>query len=44
MKLIWDANTNNQDCKQHVKAVWSDGSEAQPAIFDFCKKNLAIEF
>jgi len=44
MTLIWDASTNDQDCKQYIKAVWLDGSEADPAIFDFCEEGLAIEF
>jgi len=44
MKLMWDASTNSQDCKQHVKAVWSDGSEAESAIFDFCEKGLELVF
>jgi hypothetical protein len=44
MKLIWDESTNDEDCKQYVKAVWSDGSESESAIFDFCQKNLEIVF
>ncbi len=44
MKLVWDTTTNSQSCEQYVKAVWEDESEAEPAKFDFCEKNLAIEF
>ena len=44
MELVWDASANDQSCKQYVKAVWSDNSEAEPAVFDFCEKNLEIEF
>lgn len=43
-KLVWDKSTNNQDCEQWVKAVFADGSEAKPSAFDFCEKNLEIEF
>lgn len=42
--LVWDASTDNEDCKQHVKAVFDDGTEAEPAIFDFCEKDLELEF
>ena len=44
MKLVWATNTNDQGCKQQIKAVWSDKSEAAPTVFDFCEKNLEIEF
>ncbi len=42
--LIWDESTNDEDCKQHVKAVWSDRSESESAIFDFCEDNLELVF
>lgn len=42
--MVWDASTDNEDCKQHVKAVYADGSESEPAIFDFCEKDLELEF
>jgi len=44
MTLVWDASTANQDCKQYVKAGWADGSESESAIFNFCEKNLELEF
>lgn len=43
-KLVWDKSTNNQECEQWVKAVYADGEEAEPAKFDFCEKDLEIEF
>ncbi len=43
-KLVWGKNTNNEECKQYVKAVYADGSEAEPSKFDFCEKDLVIEF
>ncbi|CAG1023289.1 hypothetical protein DOJK_02215 [Patescibacteria group bacterium] len=42
--LVWDSSTNNEGCKQSVKAVYDDGSESEPAKFDFCEKNLELEF
>ncbi len=44
VKLVWDASTNNEACKQWVKAVFSDGSGSKPKTFDFCDSNLVIEF
>ena len=42
--LVWDKSTNNEECKQHVKAVYADGSESEPAMFDFCDSDVALEF
>jgi len=42
--LVWDKSTNNEACKQWVKAVWADGSESTPAKFDFCEDDLDIGF
>jgi len=44
MTLVWDTSTNNQDCKQYVKAVWIDDSESESAIFNFCEKDLELVF
>ena len=44
VKLVWDAATNSEACKQWVKAVFSDGSGSKPKTFDFCDSNLVIEF
>jgi hypothetical protein len=43
-ELEWDESTNNEACKQYVKAVFSDGSESTPTKFNFCEKGLALEF
>lgn len=44
-KLIWDSSTDNEDCTQWIRATFSDGSESQPAQFDFCKDlDIPIEF
>lgn len=42
--LVWDKSTNSESCKQWVKAVYADGSEAKAAKFDFCEEDLEIEF
>ena len=44
VELVWDKSTNNEACKQHVKAVYADGSESEPAMFDFCESDIALEF
>lgn len=42
--LVWDQSTNSESCAQWVKATYADGSESEPAKFDFCENGLAIEF
>ena len=42
--LVWDKATNSQSCHQWFKAVWANGDEGKPVQFDFCEKNLTLEF
>jgi hypothetical protein len=42
--LVWDQSTNNESCAQWVKATFADGSESEPAKFDFCEDGLELEF
>jgi hypothetical protein len=42
--LVWDQSTNSESCKQWVKASYADGSESEPAKFDFCEDGLEIDF
>lgn len=42
--LVWDSSTNGESCEQYVKAVFADGEESEEATFDFCEKNLVLEF
>ena len=44
MELVWDKSTDNGYCEWHLKAVFADGSESEPAVFDFCEKDLVVEF
>lgn len=42
--MEWNESTDNEGCEQKVKAVFSDKSESEEASFDFCEKNLELEF
>jgi hypothetical protein len=44
MTLVWDKSTNNESCTQWFKAVWESGEEGKPVKFNFCEKNLELEF
>lgn len=44
VNLIWDQSTNSEGCAQWVKAAYADGSESEPAKFDFCEDGLELEF
>lgn len=44
MTLVWDKSTNGQSCKQWFKAVWKSGKEGKPVKFDFCEKDIQLEF
>ena len=36
VRLDWYASTNDQDCKQSLRASFADGSVSDPTVFDFC--------
>lgn len=42
--LVWDKSTNSQSCHQWFKAVWANGEEGRPVQFNFCEKDLTLEF
>jgi len=44
VNLVWDQSTNSENCAQWVKASYADGSESEPAKFDFCEDGLEIDF
>lgn len=44
MTLVWDKSTNSGKCTQHFKAVYEDDSESEPETFNFCEKDLELEF
>ncbi|MBU4528944.1 MAG: hypothetical protein KUA43_08210 [Hoeflea sp.] len=43
VNLVWDQSTNSDKCEQWVKAVFADGSESEPAKFDFCEDGLELD-
>ena len=44
MTLVWDKSTDGGKCGQFFKAVYDDDSESEPEKFDFCEKDLELEF
>ena len=44
MTLVWDKSTDSGKCHQWFKAVFSDGDESEAKQFDFCEKDLTLEF
>lgn len=44
MNLVWDQSTNSENCSQWVMGVFADGSESEPAGFDFCENGLELNF
>src|SRR5687768_3639914 len=43
-KMIWDESTDESGCEWQARAKYADGSESEPAAFDFCEEGLEIEF
>jgi hypothetical protein len=43
-EMVWDKSTDNGACEWWFKATWSDGDVSDAAKFDFCEKDLVIEF
>jgi hypothetical protein len=43
-ELVWDKSTDNGNCEQTFKAVFANGEESEPVAFDFCEKDLTLEF
>jgi hypothetical protein len=44
MTLVWDKSENGSSCTQWFKAVWESGEEGKPVKFNFCEKDLELEF
>ena len=42
--LVWDKKTDGTDCEWFFKAVFEDGEESEAEKFNFCEKNLELEF
>ena len=43
-ELVWDKSTDNGNCEWYFKAVFANGEESEMVEFDFCEKNLILEF
>lgn len=44
VELVWDKATDTEKCEQYFKATFADGDESEPVKFDFCEKDLVLEF
>jgi hypothetical protein len=42
--LVWDKSTDNGNCEWWIKAVFDDGEQSPAKKFDFCEKDLELEF
>ena len=43
-ELVWDKSTDGGNCEWNFKAVFANDEESEPVEFDFCEKNLTLEF
>jgi hypothetical protein len=43
-ELVWDKSTDNGYCEWQFKAVFDNKEESEPVEFNFCEKNLVLEF
>ena len=37
VQLVWDASTDDESCKQWIRAKFSDGEYSEPSRQDFCQ-------
>jgi hypothetical protein len=44
VEMVWDKSTDNGNCGWYFKAVFDNGEESEAVEFDFCEKNLVLEF
>ena len=43
-ELVWDKSTDNGNCEWTFKTVFDNDEESEAVKFDFCEKNLVLEF
>ena len=43
-EMVWDKATDSSNCKWWFKAKFADGEWSDAVKFDFCEKDLVIEF
>jgi len=42
--LVWDKSTDEAGCNWYFKAVFDGGEESEAVKFNFCEKDLVLEF
>lgn len=43
-ELIWAKSTDNENCEQYFRVQFANGDWSDAVKFDFCEKNLVLEF
>jgi hypothetical protein len=43
-EMVWDKTTDDSKCKWWFKAKFANGEWSEAVKFDFCEKDLVIEF
>ena len=43
-EMVWDKSTDNGKCNWWFKVKFANGEWSEAVKFDFCEKNLVIEF
>lgn len=41
--LTWDQSTDDEECKQKIKATYADQAKTEVSEFDFCEDDLSLE-
>jgi hypothetical protein len=44
VELVWDKATDNDACEQYFKVQFADGEWSDAVKFNFCEKDLILEF
>jgi hypothetical protein len=42
-QLVWDQSTDDEECKQKIRATYADKSKTAVSEFDFCEDDLTLE-
>jgi hypothetical protein len=43
-EIVWDKSTDNEPCEQYFRATFADGEKSDAVKFNFCEKDLVLEF
>ena len=44
VELVWDKSTDSESCEQYFKVQFADGEWSEAVKFNFCEKDLVLEF